>query len=351
MRLITAVALLVLLAETPNHPEAAIPYFSNVREVHIADPVHQNYFIIDEEIWNHARPDLADLRLYDGDTPVQYALTEQREGLASEEVQAKILNLGSVSGHTEFDLDAQGLAEYDRIRLHLDAHDFVATAAVSGGDGPGKGAKVELPASTLYDFTREQLGSNSQIRLPRSSFRFLHVRFSAGVRPQDLKGATISYVREQQASWTKVGACASPQQKQHITSIACTLPERVPLSRVSFEIAPAQVNFRRAVIIEGAKGAQLSSGEISRVRMNRAGTLVIDEQLAVPISQNPGQIVINLDNGDNPPLNIMSVQPGSTLILKENRISSSTTATTSFRHRFLTMHGSFMPMLQLIRLS
>src|SRR5208283_5813885 len=128
----------------------------------------QNFFIIDEEIWNHSRPDLGDLRLYDGDSPVQYSLSEQRAGTSSEEVKAKILNLGSVSGHTEFDLDTQGLAEYDRIRLRLDAHDFVATASVWGGSAPGKAMEVELTPSTLYDFTKEQLGSNSQLKLRTS---------------------------------------------------------------------------------------------------------------------------------------------------------------------------------------
>lgn len=308
MKLIAVFALLLFFAESPRHPEPAIPYFTNVRDVHTTDPAKQNYFIVDEEVWNHARPDLADLRLYDGSSAVQYALSEQREGVASEEVPAKILNLGTVSGHTEFDLDTQGLQEYDRIRLRLDAHDFVATASVSGGDAPGKG-KVELPPSTLYDFTKEQLGSNSQLKLPPSSFRFLHVNLSAGIRPQDVKDASISNVREQQASWTKIGSCAPPQQKQHLTVIVCNVSDRIPLSRISLQIAPEQVNFRRTVSVEDAKGIQVCSGEISRVRVNRAGTLVTNEELAVRISDNPGQISLNIDNGDNPPLKIQSAQP------------------------------------------
>ena len=42
---------------------------------------------------------------YDGESQVQYALSEQRGGTSSHEAAAKILNLGSVGGHTEFDLD------------------------------------------------------------------------------------------------------------------------------------------------------------------------------------------------------------------------------------------------------
>lgn len=309
MKLLTSLAVLLLFAESPSHPQQAIPYFANTREVHIVEPGKQNYFVVDEEIWNHARPDLGDLRLYDGDSPVQYALSEQHDGITSEEVEAKILNLGAVSGHTEFDLDTQGLAEYDRLRLRLDARDFVATASVSGGDAPGQATRVQLPPSTLYDFSKEQIGSNSLLKLPPSSFRYLHVKLSAGVLPQQVKGVTLYNQHEQKASWTKVGSCAAPQQKQRLTVITCTVPERVPLARVDFQITPPQVNFRRSVAIEDSKGQQVSSSEISRVRVNRAGTLVTNEQLSVNVLVATSQLTINVDNGDNPPLAITAAQP------------------------------------------
>jgi len=297
---------LCLVASGP--PEPAISYFTNARELHVAQPDRQNFFVVDEELWTHARPDLGDLRLYDGETPVQYAFSEQRAGVSSEEVEAKILNLGSVAGHTEFDLDAAGIAEYDRIRLRLDAHDFVATASVSGGDAPGK-ASLELPPTTLYDFTKEQLGSNSLLKLPASSFRYLHVRLAPGIRPDQVKGATIYDLREQQAAWTKVGSCAAAQPKQRTTVIACDIPEKVPVNRVLLHVAPEQINFRRTVTVEDAKGIQLSSGEVSRVRVNRGGTLVTSEELAVGVGRNSGRLTLTVDNGENPPLQITAAEP------------------------------------------
>jgi hypothetical protein len=314
MRLATSLFLLFLVAETANPPEPAIPYFSNVREVHIAQPTQQAFFIVDDELWSHSRPDLGDLRLYDGESPVQYALSEQRAGISSEEVEAKMLNLGSVSGHTEFDLDTQGLAEYDRIRLRLDARDFVAKASVSGGGAPGKATEVELTQSTLYDFTKEQLGSNSVLKLPRSSFRHLHIRLSPGILPQQVKGAAIFNLREQQASWTKVGSCAAPQAKGRKTEITCEIPVRVPLSRILFQVAPAQGNFRRTVSVEDAKGVRVASGDISRVRVNRAGTLVTAEELALNVTASnidgsSGHLILTVDNGDNPPLAILAAEP------------------------------------------
>jgi len=193
--------------------------------------------------------------------------------------------------------------------LRLDAHDFVATASVSAGNALGKTAEVQLPPSTLYDFSKEQLGSNSEIKLPTSSFRYLHIRLSAGILPQQVKAATMFNRREQQASWTKVGSCAAPQTRQHLTVITCTLPPKVPLDRVGFKIPSEQVNFRRAVSIEDAGGSQVFSGEISRVRVNRGGTLVTHEDIALNLSGSYSQITVNVDNGDNPPLTLSSVQP------------------------------------------
>jgi hypothetical protein len=302
-------AVIVLLLVGPGRPEQAIPYFTNVREVHTAQPDQQNYFVVDEDLWAHSRPDLGDLRLYNGDTPVEYFLAEQRAGVSSDEIDARILNLGSVSGHTEFDLDAGGLAQYDRIRLLLDAHDFVATASVSGGNAPGKAAEVRLTPSTLYDFSKEQLGSNSLLKLPSSSFRYLHIQLSGRIRPEDVKGATLYHVHEQKAWWTKAGACQVPAQKPHSTTIICNLPAKAPLSRFTFSVAPEPVNFRRAVRIEDSKGVQVAGGEISRVRIDRAGARVIAENLSVDVSPMSGKVTLVIDNGDNPPLSAIAAEP------------------------------------------
>jgi len=91
--------------------------------------------------------------------------------------------------------------------------------------------------------------------------------------------------------------------------MVCDLPAKVPLNRVLFQIAPDQVNFRPRVTVENASRRQESAGEISRVRVNRAGTLVTSEDLAVDIAGSFPQIIISVDNEDNPPLTILSAQP------------------------------------------
>lgn len=314
-------AVVVALAKSVV-PVPAISYFTNVREIRIPQPGAQSYFVVDEEVWAHARPDLADLRIYDGESPVQYALSEQRGGTSSQEVPAKILNLGSVGGHTEFDLDlsernAGQIGDYDRIRLSLDAKDYVVTASIEGSNNLGAKSATQLPPATLYDFTREGLGSNPVLKLPTSTFRYLHVKLSGGILPAQVKDASVYNLQETKAAWTTVGSCGAPSQLARATVFNCKAPAHVPVDRVRFQVDPKQLNFRRAVALSDASDRYYGTGEVTRVRMNRGGTSVVSEEMDVQLGgRGSGQLKITVDNGDNPPLAITGVQ----LLSVERRI-------------------------------
>jgi Protein of unknown function (DUF3999) len=309
--------LFVTFASTPA-PEASIAYFTNVRDIHIAQPGQQNYFVVDDEIWNGARPDLADLRIYDGESQVQYALSEQRGGTSTQEESVKILNLGSVSGLTEFDLEMGQISEYNRVRLNLDARNFVVTASVEGSNELGAKESTQLPPATLYDLTREELGSNLVLKLPASSFHYLHVKLSAGIVPAQLKGASVSNLQETKAAWISVGSCSVPAQNPHTTEITCNSPQHVPVDRVRFLVDTQQMNFRRTVAVSDATDRPYGNGgAVTRVRMNRDGKTVIAEEMDVPIANlNSGYLKITVGNGDNPPLALLRVQ----LLSVERRI-------------------------------
>ena len=143
-----ASALLLFLLPGAN-PEAAIPYFHYMREITVARPAQQNYFVVDADIWDHARPDLADLRLFDGGEQIPYALREKRGRTSQEERSAKILNLGTVAGRTQFVVDVGEIPEYDRVRLRLEAKNFVATAKVAGEAELNHGPLAQLGSTTL----------------------------------------------------------------------------------------------------------------------------------------------------------------------------------------------------------
>jgi len=289
--------------------DAAIPYFTNVRDVTIAAPNRQNYVVVDPEIWNHSRRDLADLRLYDGENQVPYLLRQQGTRVSSVEQEAKVLNLGKFGDHTEFDLDVRGASEYDRVRLQLEAKDFVNSALIFGRNDLASSNGTQLRPSTLYDFSREKLGSNFILSLPPSSFLYLHIQLAPGIRPEQVKGATVFNLQEQKASWVQVGNCGPPAQDHKQTFISCDVPSHIPLDRVQFNVTPDQVNFRRHVTVANPGGDQIANGEISRIRLTRGGQTVTSEDLAFDLSSpHQDHLIITIENGDDPPLRLASVQ-------------------------------------------
>ncbi|MGB9071371.1 MAG: DUF3999 family protein [Terriglobales bacterium] len=308
----TAAFILALLALAAP-PEADRRYFSFARDVQINEAGRQNFLVLDADVFQHGRTDLADLRLYDGDRQVPYKLSEARAGSSSEEREVRILDLAAAGDHTEFDLDMQGVPEYDNIRLRLDAKNFVVKASVEGSDTLHGGAVAPWPTpSTLYDFSAERLGSNFTIKLPTWSFRYVHVKLGPGIRPQQVQGATVSNLQEKRAFYLPVGSCRLLEPGPHQTRWQCDLPEGVPLDRIVFDVVSQNVNFRRPVSVQDDKGIQIAGGELSRIRTRRGGTDVVAENLALRVGGACcKRITIVVDNGDDLPLGIVAVQPQS----------------------------------------
>jgi hypothetical protein len=290
--------------------EPEIRFFSNVRDLSIVSQEKQNYVVVDSAVWQHARPDLADIRLYEGTTQVAYFFQEQTRRSTTTEQPARMFNLGIVGDHTEFDLEIRGIPHYDRIRLQVDAKDFVATAVLFGKSTLNDASRTQLAPSTLYDFSREKLGSNFLVPLPRSSFPYVHVQLTPGLRPEQVKGAAVLDVQDKPANWTEAGNCGEPVQERKYTFLTCHVTAGVPLERLQLMISPEQANFRRNVSVS-VRENQIANGDISRVRIKRGGTQVASEQTAidVPGLHENGEIRVTISNGDDPPLKLSGVRP------------------------------------------
>ena len=306
--ILTALLLASFLASSGY--EAAIGYFSRERSVTISSPDRQNYLIVDADFWKYARPDLADLRLYEGQAQVPYALIKQSGGSSTLDSPARILNLGKAAGQTEFDLDVGGLAEYDRVRLVLDAKNFIDRAQLQGRKAPNDRSGPDLGSTTLYDFTAEGLGSNSALKFPTSSFPYLHVRLAPGISPNQIKGAFVSNVAETKAAWMAAGTCAAASGAPKQSVFTCSVSDGVPLERIVFEMPANAVNFNRTVVVSDEKGSELERGSISRVRISRAGQTVVSESLTLDLNlRTTNQITVAVQNGDDAPLPVAQVRP------------------------------------------
>ncbi len=309
------VFVLLMLTAVAAAYDAAIPYFARSRNVSAGAPAAQNYLIVDADVWRFARPDLSDVRLYDGDSQLPYALVKQSGGSSNEETSAKVLNLGSVAGRTEFDLDVSVLAEYDQVRLQLGTKNFINHAQVEGRRALNDRSGVNLGSSTLYDFTAESLGSNSNLKFAVASFPYLHVRLAPGIKPDQVRGAYLSNFSETKAAWFEAGQCEPATGLAKQSTFECTLGDGMPLERIAFSVGPASGpsvsgrNFSRMVIISDEKGSEIQSGSISRVFVKRGGETVSNEDLAIEVYPRIiNKVKVVVENGDDAPLPIARIQ-------------------------------------------
>ncbi len=291
-------------------PQSSVAYFTHVREVEVSDPGRQNYLVLDEQVWSAAQSDLADLRLYVADgAEVPYSLRVERSSTLQTDAEVKLLQPGTIGGKTQFVLDVSGVEEYNRVRLHLDSQDFIARATVEGADDIRAARWLKLAEITLYDFTKENLGSNFALRFPDARFRFLRVTIAGGVPPADVRGASVARHAEKPGHWTKVRELTGFREEGKTTVISLDWPASVPLERLTFEVDKDQVNFRRDFQVFNAENRPVAGGSLSRVRMKRVGGQVDSEELALELSGvRSSRFKIVIQNGDDPPLRLRSVQ-------------------------------------------
>src|SRR5438067_363233 len=129
-------------------------------------------------------------------------------------------------------------------------------------------------------------------------------------------GLTVPPSREAQSLYTTAATTTNITQRGRQSVATFSLPERIPVERVSFDLAPAyKANFSRDIRItdrpEGTSsvGSESLAGTIYRVHLTQAGREIRQEQLAVPATlgsnmQTAATVEVAIDNGDDTPLPI-----------------------------------------------
>jgi len=246
----------------------------------------------------------------------------ERGSRENDNKDVRVLQQSVVGGKTQFMIDMAGVAEYDHIDLKLAAKNFVAHARVEGQEDMHGVQWALLAESILYDLSKENLGGNSMLRLPLSTYKYLRVTIDGPVKPQDVLGASSEFRQEQKAVWRDVGGAptvtemparasrdGSSRVERKGTMLTFAVPENVPVNRVSFDIDPAQPNFRREIHVTDDKDVYIGSGEIDRVHMVRQGQKIDSDSYDVSFSAiGHKTIKVIIDNGDDPPLKIKSAR-------------------------------------------
>lgn len=325
-----AAFLLWQAAAVDSAPTANPQYFRYQRKVTVP-AAGQNCAVLDATAYAHAGASLKDLRIYPagalGAREIPYAITLS-EPVQPDSETAGVLNLGQRGRTIVFDL-AMPPRPFTDVMLNLDGRDFLATAVVSGGDTPNAASATRLGEFTLFDLTSQHLSRSTTLQLQESSFRYLHVELTASpasadhpfrATPQMVRGATVPPSREAQSLFTLAAETHAIAQRGRQSIANVTLPERVPVERVSFVLAPEfKANFSRDVVIsahpEGtpATASENITGTILRVHLTRGGREIRQQELSIPGTlganlQGPASVEIAVNNGDDVPLPIASVR-------------------------------------------
>ena len=83
---------------------SSISYFHYQRQLPALNSSGQHYAVADETLWQHARPDLDDLRIYLAEKEIPYRLTIEQGSSETEQRQCRVLQPGTVGNATGIEL-------------------------------------------------------------------------------------------------------------------------------------------------------------------------------------------------------------------------------------------------------
>jgi hypothetical protein len=328
-------ALLILQVVGGSEPPTTDPqYMRYERSVSVAGP-GEACAVVDPQIFPHAAASLKDLRIYQGKQEIPYAITLS-QALQPESETANVRNLGLRGRDISFDVEMPD-RPYTEITLDLTAKNFLATAKVSGTRDPQYSNQTKLGEFTLFDLTSQHLSRNTTVHLQETNLPYLHIELSispaagereSNWRPEIVQGVTVPPSREAQTLYVTAATSNAIEQRGRQSIASFSLPERVPVERISFDLAPSfKSNFSRDIRVTDRPlgGSNIASetmaGTILRVHLTQAGREIRQEELSVPAilgsnMQSKATVEVAVDNGDDKPLPIAAVR----LEMRQRRI-------------------------------
>jgi Protein of unknown function (DUF3999) len=331
---VKSVLLLALLlwqaASGSESSTANTQYLRYQRTVTLPSGSGQSCAVLDAQIFPHAAASLKDLRLYQDNREVPYAITLS-EPEQPDSDPATIRNLSLRGRSIVFDLEMPN-RPYTDVTLDLTGQDFIATATVSGTRDPNYSNQAHLGDFTLFDLTSQHLSRSTILHLQETDLPYLHVELDVtpapGVHPftptmQMVSGVTVPPSREAQSIYTTAVSSTTITQRGHQTVASFALPRRIPIERVSFDISPTyKANFSRDIHITDhplntpdtpANPSETLAGTILRVRLTQSGQEIRQQQLSVSATlgsnmQSPATVEVAIENGNDIPIPLTAIR-------------------------------------------
>jgi hypothetical protein len=243
MKLSAAILLFAAVAAAPDQR-----YFRYERPI-LRPPQSssQGCLAIEPGLFAHAAPQLADLRLYRDATETPYALFFA----APVKADAKPIppqNLTAHKGQLFFDATMPE-HRYSDLQLGVTGQNFIAAVTVTGSRQPGRSPETNLGAYTIFDLTRQQLGTSTVLHLPESDFRYLHFRITGPLSPRSITGVWVMRLPSGQSRYLTVQESSHVVDEEYSTKLVFVVPAHVPVDRIVFKPRAWPPQFSRDITI------------------------------------------------------------------------------------------------------
>lgn len=292
------------------------PYYI---EVTAEDPKAGVYhFAVPQWVMDKARPDLADLRLFDSanrETP--YGIRIRREVDEKREIPVRLFNSG-LAGPTisevSVDLGANP-GEHNEVEIETRGTNFRRQVVIEGSDS-GQEWRTLNNNAMIFSFASQNAVAESQrVTYPTSRYRYLRVKVSRdqltdNETPTVTNVKVMMTVREQ--GWRETWNVPVPSyqllrnQGAHASAWNLDLGSRVPCDRLSLDIADD--SFSRPFQVESIDDDQnpklLATGELTSHVGDPTKPLVI----VFNEEQNVRHLRLQITDYSNPTLDIRAIE-------------------------------------------
>jgi hypothetical protein len=282
----------------------------------------QTCVVLDANVFNHAAPDLADVRLFNGNDETPYAI---RTSAPTQSALTSLapLNLGTRNGRTSFDL-AMPSGMYGDLQLNVSAQNFIASVTVSGSQAEDLGGQTLLGTFIIFDLSAQKLGRSTVLHLPASNFRYLRLTIGPPVKPKEIGSASIVRTPLAETLYEKVVDTSVVAKRGSTSLIELSVPANVPVDRVHFVAAAQPPYFSRDVTVtvkpdvltprsDNEPPQPVSfTGNLLRLHRVEDGRRIDEERMAVDTSgqtfAEPTTWAVTVENGSDAPLALSSVR-------------------------------------------
>jgi Protein of unknown function (DUF3999) len=268
-------------------------------------------------VMDKARPDLADLRLYDAaNREIPYGLLIRRDVDEKREITTQLFNFSAGPSTSEVSVDlGEDPSEHNEIEIDTSGANFRRQVTVEGSDS-GKEWRMLNNNGLIFSFaSQSSVVEAKRVSYPTSRYRYLRVRVTRDQLTDD-KAPVVSGVKVamtvRDKGWLSTWSVPVPDyqlgrnQGAHASVWTLDLGGRVPCDRLKLEIE--EESFSRPFQVESIDDPQnvrlIATGDLTRHTGEQEKSLVIffDEE------ENVRKLRLQITDYSNPTLNIMSIE-------------------------------------------